>query len=277
MVSIVVPVYRANQRVSRYLIDLVAFFRGKGVNVELICVQDGSYREDDLTWQLLEQMANQLTCRVTCVRLAENVGQQNASLCGIRRATGRLVITVDDDGKYQPAIVWRLYQRFLACQSRASKEREDKICPQVMYAEVKRQSRGRRTEDCFRAAGALMKEAFFTTFLGKPFGRKLTSCRIMSPLVVEYICQDRRRRVYLSARLLQVTQEIETIQFKTCHPAKKKEENLFRYNYHRLISLARNIIGYTLPEKWVLRSWNKLKTDCQYRVVAIKRKGYCVK
>jgi glycosyltransferase involved in cell wall biosynthesis len=65
---------------------------------ELILVDDCS---PDNTWNLACEL-NRLDCRVKCIRLARNYGQQHATLCGLIHASKPFVITIDDDLQFSP-------------------------------------------------------------------------------------------------------------------------------------------------------------------------------
>ena len=65
---------------------------------EVIFVDDAS-RDD--SWQVITRCAEQFPW-VRGIRLMRNYGQHNATLCGIRAATGEIVVTMDDDLQHQP-------------------------------------------------------------------------------------------------------------------------------------------------------------------------------
>jgi undecaprenyl-phosphate 4-deoxy-4-formamido-L-arabinose transferase len=71
---------------------------------ELILVNDGS---SDTSWQVIQDLA----LRHPWVRgfnLMRNYGQHNALLCGIRAASGEVVVTIDDDLQNPPEEIPRL-------------------------------------------------------------------------------------------------------------------------------------------------------------------------
>lgn len=103
---IVVPCYNEHEvlpmtvvRLSRVLDDMV---RQELVADEsrILCVDDGS---TDGTWQLIEQLAGQQE-RLCGVKLAANVGHQNALMAGLETAIERADLTVTIDADLQDDI-----------------------------------------------------------------------------------------------------------------------------------------------------------------------------
>lgn len=102
LISVVVPVYNAEQTLPGLFAELQAALRDQ--RWELILVNDGSR---DGSWQVIERLAAQQPI-VRGIDLMRNYGQHNALLCGIRAARGRVVVTIDDDLQNPPAEIPRL-------------------------------------------------------------------------------------------------------------------------------------------------------------------------
>lgn len=101
-VSVVVPVYRG-QATVRLLAERVANalaptdYRG-----ELIFVDDAS---PDRAWEELTSLSSSPRLIIRGCRHARNMGQHQALLTGMQLATGRVVITMDDDLQHPPEAI----------------------------------------------------------------------------------------------------------------------------------------------------------------------------
>ena len=97
--SIVVPVYNSEKTLEPLFERASKFFIDKGRSFQIIFVDDGS---NDESWKRI----NDLKCRhgnvVKAIKLAQNSGQQKATLCGINFSEGKIVITIDDDLQVPP-------------------------------------------------------------------------------------------------------------------------------------------------------------------------------
>jgi glycosyltransferase involved in cell wall biosynthesis len=102
--SIVVPVYNAEQSLPLLLARLDALLPDLAHNYEVILVNDGS--RDQSAKVLDEEVKLYRWMRV--VHLMRNFGQHNALLCGIRRAAADVIVTIDDDLQNPPEEIPKL-------------------------------------------------------------------------------------------------------------------------------------------------------------------------
>lgn len=96
--SVVVPVYRSASVLPELRRRLVAVLDTLGKDYEIILVEDCG---GDDSWSVIQTLAK-LDARIRGFRLGKNFGQHNALLCGIRAASGQIVITLDDDLQNPP-------------------------------------------------------------------------------------------------------------------------------------------------------------------------------
>jgi undecaprenyl-phosphate 4-deoxy-4-formamido-L-arabinose transferase len=97
-VSVVIPVFNSGQVLPELVARLEPVSSREAARFELILVNDGSR---DRSWETI--------CRLSAahswirgIDLMRNYGQHNALLCGVRAATGELIVTMDDDLQHRP-------------------------------------------------------------------------------------------------------------------------------------------------------------------------------
>jgi len=171
--SVIVPTYRSTPHFSLFfqrLVDELCLLR---LPCEIIVVDDGS---GDGTPQLLRDLLkNSLPVgwkngvsrgiqdnilRVRIVFLRENSGQQQATLCGIRHASGKVMVTLDDDLQHPPDQIASLLRKLF--------EGYDLVygVPQG------------RTASALRRFGSFLRDALFLLlFGGRAYGIRPTSFR----------------------------------------------------------------------------------------------------
>lgn len=96
-VSVVVPVYNSEaclEELCRQTADALG-----GTSYELLLVNDQS---QDGSWSVIKRLCGQNRA-LTGISLRKNAGQDNAIMCGLRRATGRYVAIMDDDLQHSPS------------------------------------------------------------------------------------------------------------------------------------------------------------------------------
>ncbi len=103
-VSIVVPVYGAEQSLRELHRRLVAVLEGEAVGFEIVFVEDCG---GDGSWDLIGELAAG-DQRVRGLRMSRNFGQHSALLCGVRAARGEVVVTLDDDLQNPPEEIPKL-------------------------------------------------------------------------------------------------------------------------------------------------------------------------
>lgn len=107
--TVVVPAYNEGRQVLSTLRSLAAS-RYPRERLELIAVDDGS--QDD-TWLWIRRAERELDSLVTAIRCAKNGGKRRALYEGFRRATGKIIVTVDSDSEVLPDTLRRMVAPFL--------------------------------------------------------------------------------------------------------------------------------------------------------------------
>ena len=103
-VSVVIPVYNSGDSLPLLIERLEPVLSSFGVPYEAILVNDGSR---DQSWSRICELAQSRAWMVG-INLMRNYGQHNALLCGIRAATGEVIVTLDDDLQNPPEEIGRM-------------------------------------------------------------------------------------------------------------------------------------------------------------------------
>ena len=105
-VSIVIPVYNAEQSLQPLVDRLEPVLEKLGQPYEVILVDDGSR---DASLERIRGLA--AACPwIRAIALRRNYGQHNALLCGVRAARFELTVTMDDDLQHAPEEIPKLLE-----------------------------------------------------------------------------------------------------------------------------------------------------------------------
>jgi glycosyltransferase involved in cell wall biosynthesis len=96
--SIVIPVYNSAETLEPLVKQLAEILPGATAGFEVILVNDGS---QDESWLIISRLSQQYAW-LHGINLMRNYGQHNATLCGVRAARCRVIITMDDDLQHPP-------------------------------------------------------------------------------------------------------------------------------------------------------------------------------
>lgn len=103
-ISIVIPVYEAEQSIKEVVERLMDFDYLKGKSWELILIDDFS---KDNSFKIIKELSSTYN-NVLGISLHKNVGQHSATFAGIMEAKGKVLITMDDDGEHPVAFIPQL-------------------------------------------------------------------------------------------------------------------------------------------------------------------------
>lgn len=107
--SVIVPVFNSEEILQELVERLFTVFKDLGKSYEVIFIDDGS--QDD-SWRVLKEIKKNFPEVVTVIRLARNSGQHNATFCGMARAKGNFIITIDDDLQIPPEEIAKLIHQY---------------------------------------------------------------------------------------------------------------------------------------------------------------------
>jgi glycosyltransferase involved in cell wall biosynthesis len=188
--SIVIPVYNGAATIGN-LVDELTKLPIQG-GLEIVLINDGSRDESA---KVCESLVAKYSTPITFVNLARNFGEHNAVMAGLHHTCGEYVITMDDDMQNPPSEVVKLFN-----YARASGK-------DVVYTSFQN-----KEHDSFRNFGSWLTNRAADMLLDKPKGFYLSSFRCMNAFVVEQICQYAGPFSYIDGLILQITQNIDTIE-----------------------------------------------------------------
>ncbi|MGH8493596.1 MAG: glycosyltransferase [Moraxellaceae bacterium] len=101
--SVVIPIFNDTTALAELIRRLYHTSDQQGINTELLLVDDGS---TGTAWENLKSLkAAHMEREIILLRLAENSGQHNATLCGLLQAKGDVLITMDADLQHPPEAI----------------------------------------------------------------------------------------------------------------------------------------------------------------------------
>jgi glycosyltransferase involved in cell wall biosynthesis len=107
-ISVIIPCFNEEAVLPELFGRLGSVAATWGMEVELLCVDDGSR---DRTWELLKAQ-NQKDPRWRCLSFARNFGHQTAVSAGLFYATGDVVVVIDADLEDPPEEIARLLEKW---------------------------------------------------------------------------------------------------------------------------------------------------------------------
>lgn len=213
--SIVIPVYNSAGTIGRVVEELAALPIEGGF--EIVLVNDGS--KDDSA-AVCGRLVREHDIPITFIQLSRNFGEHNAVMAGLHHTRGEYVITMDDDMQNPPSEVVKLYTytRTSGCD--------------VVYTAFQN-----KEHDSFRNFGSWLTNRAADILLEKPKGLYLSSFRCMNAFVVEQICQYAGPFSYIDGLILQVTQNIGTMEVVHL----PREIGRSNYTFRKLVHLWLNM------------------------------------
>jgi len=107
-ISLVIPVYNSAEILPHLWSELSKYFKTRNEEYEVIFICDNS---PDNSWQVLQELEQKANGQIKGYLFAKNFGQQNATLCGLAKSTGDIIITMDDDLQHHPREIPKLLDK----------------------------------------------------------------------------------------------------------------------------------------------------------------------
>ncbi len=219
LISVVVPVYRSGEQLPALYARLRPVLDAIDPAWELILVDDAS---GDGTFEAMLALRDE-DPRVRLVRFARNAGQQHATLCGLTRARGDYVITLDDDLQNPPEEIPRFLERLQAG--------DDLVIGRI---------EGGKQHKAYRNLGSRTVQALAARIVGKPDHIALSSYRGMSRRAVDSIAAYAGAHVYLPALMFSAVPVDRISNIAVPHHPRSAGQST--YTTRKLVKLASNLL-----------------------------------
>lgn len=215
--SIVIPVYNSEKTIAETVNRVSSVLSGK-LAFEIILVNDGSRDSStDICKKISYEKSN-----VIFINFSKNFGQHNALLAGYQYATGKYVLSMDDDLQTVPEEILTLYNEIRL------KELD------VVYAQYKKSK-----HSLFRKTGSIVNDKMAEILINKPSFLVASSFFIMKQFVKDEIVNYKGPYPYVLGLVLRCTQNIGNVMVE--HSERKFGKS--NYSFRKLIGLWLN--GFT--------------------------------
>jgi undecaprenyl-phosphate 4-deoxy-4-formamido-L-arabinose transferase len=214
--SIVIPVYNGADTIGPVVEDCIRHLNHLD-DLEIVLVNDGSRDNSDAVCKSLFENHPQ---HVVYLNLARNVGEHSAVIAGISHATGNGIAILDDDGQNPPEEVLKLIEKFNAGND-------------VVYG-----TPTRKEYNAFRNVGSKFNDKVATLLIGKPTEIYLSSFKIISRLVADYIVEQANPNPYIDSLIFQCTDRIA----QTPVNQSERTSGTSNYTLRKLIHLWSNMM-----------------------------------
>ena len=188
LISVVIPCYCSADWIPE-LVDRI--LDSTDYPTEIILVNDSS-PDDGATWTAIKELDKR---NVIGIDLQFNAGQFSALLCGMSKANGDIIVTMDDDLQHPPEEIQVLLSSLI--------EREDLDCVIGRYKSKK--------HGIIRNLGSSLVRAIYHRASGKPKHLTMGSFRAMRRSVADAMIRHRTNRPVFGPILLASTRRIENV------------------------------------------------------------------
>ena len=231
--SVVVPVYKGSKSIKSLCKRIVDAARKDFDLLEIILVDDAS---PDDTYEVMKEIRKS-DKRVKLIKLRQNVGQQNATFCGIQYAKASIIATLDDDLQHPPKIL-------------SSMKVEIDKGAELVFAVP-----SRRMHKRYRRIGSRLTFLAFNLILKRKKPVRISSCRMFREKLKDKQKNENLGFVYVSAELMKNTDKIAWVSFG-------HEERLHgqsNYTFSKLVKIFAKLIIYYWDLKLLKRFRKKAK------------------
>jgi glycosyltransferase involved in cell wall biosynthesis len=215
-VSIVIPVYNAEDSIARLVEELITEL-GKEYTLEIVLVND---RSRDTSEEVCIALFRQYPSTIRFFSLAKNVGEHNAVMAGLNNISGDYAVIMDDDFQNPIQEVKRLIEYTVQTEY------------DVVYTYYEK-----KEHSLFRNLGSLFNDRVANIMLGKPKDLYLSSFKILRKTLVDEIIKYDLPFPYIDGLVLRSTDNIGRFQVK--HDARKIGKS--GYTLSKLVSLWLNM------------------------------------
>lgn len=221
VLSLVIPVYNGSQTIAGVVEAIRAAV--SPARYEIILVNDGS---QDQSEEVCLELAARDPDTISYVQLSRNYGEHAAVLAGMRRAIGRYVAILDDDGQNPPDQLPILLRHIQTHPL------------DVVYGRYRE-----KRHHWFRRLGSWFTNAVATIVLRKPPRLYLSSFKIMNRFMVDAITSHDGPHPYIDGLIFQVSERVGEVEVDH----RQREAGRSGYTLRRLVRLWLNMfLGFSI-------------------------------
>ena len=227
--SIVIAVYNSSGSLRELYRRLSSLFDHElDASFEIIFVDDAS--QNPKTWPTIRSLEEN-DSRVQGFQLMGNVGQHNATMCGLRHSIGSRVVTMDDDLQHQPEEISKMIEKMDANSS---------LDAVFAIPHTRKHHKARNI-------GSKILNRVLGLATNKPQDLVLSSFRLISRDLCDALISYRGAIITMGSLICNCTQNIENVRVN--HASRKSGRS--GYTLSKLLGLsAGNILNFSdLPLK----------------------------
>lgn len=216
-ISFIIPCYNSSKTIESVVDEIVTTVNKRDDEYEIILVNDCS--TDDV-WNVIKKL-RKYNSRIKGICFAKNFGQHSALMAGYNKASGDIVVSLDDDGQTPADEVYSLIDKL--------NEGYD-----VVYA-----SYDHKQHSSARNLGTKLNNIMCEKLLGKPKGLTITSYFVARRFVINEIKKYSNSYAYVPGLVLRTTSNLTSVPVKH----RIREEGKSGYSFTKLLALWMN--GFT--------------------------------
>ncbi len=218
--SIIIPVYNSERIISFTIEETCLALSNIGISYEIILINDGS---TDQSWPCIQKIAQENE-QVISVNLLKNYGQHSALLCGIEKAKGKYILTLDDDLQNPPSEINKLYIKI--------KEGYDCVFAQFQQ----------KKHSYFRRLGSKLVLWLNEKIFNKPKTLVVSNFKIFTQEVAQRVISHKTNFPYINGLLLLYSNHMANVE--TLHHQRKEGKS--NYSIFKIFTLiARILFNYS--------------------------------
>ncbi len=214
--SVVIPTYNSTghlikllQRINQVFLEVIK------ESYEIIFIDDGS--ENPETWETLKKLQRG-QANLTIIQLSKNFGQHAATLCGIKEAKGRYIVTMDDDLQHYPEDIPLLLEQ----------KDHDIVIGRFQ----------KKKHSLFKRVTSRIKGWFDRILIGKPKSIRLTPFRLLKTSIAKGMLLIKTPYPFIPALMFHISKDIVNVDVRHGKSMAGKST----YSLLKMISIFSNLL-----------------------------------
>lgn len=227
--SVVIPIYNSGEWLEELVLQIEGVMDKMQKQYEIVMVNDGSPRLD--TWPIMLELCAKYP-HLKIINLQYNSGQLNALLCAMKHATGKYVITMDDDFQHSPEEIPKLIAKI-----------EETDCDVIIA------NYGHKEHSVFRKLGSKFANFLSEKIYHKPKNITSNSFRIMKKDLALALTSYHGKFPQIGPMIFSLTRNIDVVTIEH----KERKYGKSGYSALHLVRETLNIVinGSTIPIDFV--------------------------